>query len=73
MASAQRVSIGFAGNQVLGVKVDEDALKDLLKALPDGAWHDLTVEDGTIRLNLSQVVYVRTELDEHRVGFGLGG
>lgn len=73
MASAQRVTIGFAGTQVLGVKVDEPALKDLLKALPDGDWHDLTVEDGTIRLNLSQVVYVRTELDEHRVGFGLGG
>jgi hypothetical protein len=73
MASTQRVSIGFAGTQVLGVKVSEDALTDLLKALPDGDWHDLTVEDGTIRLNLSQVVYVRTELDEHRVGFGLTG
>jgi hypothetical protein len=73
MAAAQRVTIGFAGNQVLGVKASEDALKDLLKALPDGDWHDLTVEDGTIRLNLSQVVYVRTELDELKVGFGLTG
>jgi hypothetical protein len=72
MASAQRVSIGFAGNQVLGVKVTEKALEDLLQALAGGDWHDLAVEDGTIRLNLSQVVYVRTELDEHRVGFGLG-
>ena len=36
-----------------------------------GGWHDLKVEDGTMRLNLSQVVYVRTERDEHRVGFGL--
>lgn len=72
MASAQRVSIGFAGNQVLGVKVSEKALEDLLQALAGGDWHDLAVEDGTIRLNLSQVVYVRTELDEHRVGFGLG-
>jgi hypothetical protein len=73
MASTQRVTIGFAGTQVLGVKVSEDGLTELLKALPDGDWHDLTVEDGTIRLNLSQVVYVRTELDEHRVGFGLTG
>lgn len=72
MASPQRVTIGFAGNQVLGVKVADETLEKLLKVLPDGAWHDLTVEDGTIRLNLSQVVYVRTELDEHRVGFGLG-
>jgi len=71
MASAQRVTIGFAGNQVLGVKVSEESLERLLKGLPDGDWHDLAVEDGTIRLNLSQVVYVRTELDEHMVGFGL--
>ncbi|MGH2840665.1 MAG: hypothetical protein ACRDKY_07565 [Solirubrobacteraceae bacterium] len=73
MAAAQRVTIGFAGNQVLGVKASEDALENLLRVLPDGDWHDLTVEDGTIRLNLSQVVYVRTELDEHKVGFGLAG
>ena len=72
MASSQRVTIGF-GQQVIGVKVSDEALETLLKALPDGDWHDLAVEDGTIRLNLSQVVYVRTELDEHKVGFGLAG
>jgi hypothetical protein len=73
MASAQRVTIGFAGSQMLGVKVSEGALNDLLKALAGGDWHDLAVEDGTVRLNLSQVIYVRTELDEHHVGFGLAG
>lgn len=69
----QRVTIGFAGNQVLGVRMEDAALDVLLQALAGGEWHDLTVEDGTIRLNLSEVVYVRTELDEHRVGFGSGG
>jgi len=73
MASSQRVTIGFAGNQVLVVKVAEEALEELLRALAAGDWHDLAVEDGTIRLNLSHVVYVRTELDEHRVGFGTAG
>ena len=49
----------------------EDAILDaLLKAVKSGDWLDLTVDDGTIRLNLSQVVYVRTARDEHRVGFG---
>ncbi len=71
MAAGQRVTIGFYGSQVLAVKVSEAALEALLEALPDGQWHDLEVEDGTIRLNLTHVVYVRTELDEHRVGFGL--
>lgn len=67
----QRVTIGFAGaGQMLAVRVEDDVLDSLLKAVKGGDWHDLTVDDGTIRLNLSQVVYVRTARDEHRVGFG---
>lgn len=67
----QRVTIGFASNQVLAVRLEDDALDGLLAALAPGDWHDLSVDDGTVRLNLGQVVYVRTERDEHRVGFGL--
>ena len=66
----QRVTIGFTGTQVLGVRLEETDLNDLLEALAGGEWHDLTVDDGTIRLNLAQVLYVRTTRDEHRVGFG---
>ena len=67
----QRVTIGFAGGtEVLAVRVDDGALDGLLQAVAGGDWHDLTVEDGTIRLNLGQVVYVRTSRDEHKVGFG---
>ena len=67
----QRVTIGFAGAaQVLAVRVEDDALDGLLQAVAGGDWHDLTVDDGTIRLNLGQVVYVRTSRDEHKVGFG---
>ena len=67
----QRVTIGLTAHaQVLAVRIEEEALDALLQALQGGDWHDLTVEDGTIRLNLSQVLYVRTTLDEHRVGFG---
>jgi hypothetical protein len=67
----QRVTIGLSANdQVLAVRVEDDALDGLLQALKGGDWHDLTVDDGTIRLNLSQVQYVRTTRDEHRVGFG---
>ncbi len=69
----QRISIGCQGAQVLAVRLEEDALQALLEALASGDWHDLKVDDGTVRLNLGQVIYVRTELDEHRVGFGLAG
>ena len=33
-------------------------------------WHDLTAEDGTVALDLTKVVYVLVEHEEHRVGFG---
>jgi hypothetical protein len=68
--SLQRVTIGFASSQVLAVRLEDGALDGLLEALSAAEWHDLTVDDGTIRMNLAQVVYVRTERDEHRVGFG---
>ena len=66
----QRVSIGFTGSQVLVVRIEEADLNALLEALASAEWHDLAVDDGTLRLNLAQVAYVRTNLDEHRVGFG---
>ncbi len=66
----QRVTIGFLSAQVLAVRIEDDALDSLLQELSSGEWHDLTVDDGTVRLNLAQVVYVRTERSEHRVGFG---
>lgn len=67
----QRVTIGLAAHsQVLAVRIEDEVLDALLQALPAGEWHDLTADGGTIRLNLSQVLYVRTERDEHRVGFG---
>jgi len=43
-----------------------------VQVVKGGDWHDLTVEDGTIWLNLGQVLYVRTTRDEHKVGFGAG-
>jgi len=68
----QRVTIGFSGTQVLGVRLEETDINGLLEALASGDWHDLAVDDGTIRLNLGEVIYVRTNLDEHKVGFGAG-
>jgi hypothetical protein len=67
-----RVSIGFQGGQVLALRVTEDELKSLNRALDGGRdrWHDLTANDGTVRVDLGQVVYVRTDTDSPHVGFG---
>ena len=65
----ERATIGFEGGQTLAVRVQTAALDRLTEALASGGWHDLEVEDGTIRLDLGKVVYLRTERDEHRIGF----
>jgi hypothetical protein len=69
--SYERVSIGFQGGQVLTLRVTGKALEGLLETLPKQHWHTFEAEDGSVRVDLSQVVYVRTESEEHRVGFGL--
>jgi hypothetical protein len=66
----QRVTIGFQGSQVLSLKMQDEDLDALLRALAAGDWHDIAVDDGTVRANLSQVIYVKTDRDESRVGFG---
>jgi hypothetical protein len=68
--SAIRISIGFQGGQVLALRVGEDDLKALNKALGTAGWHELDSEEGPVRLDLAQVLYVRSESDELRVGFG---
>jgi hypothetical protein len=65
-----RISIGFQAGQVLALRVSDAQLKALYKALQDGGWHELESEDGLVRLYLGQVVYVRAEDEDSRVGFG---
>ncbi len=70
MASSARLSIGFQGGQVLAVRLSDTQLKDLVKALGTQGWHEVESEDGPVRLDLGQVVYVTSESEEPKVGFG---
>jgi hypothetical protein len=70
MAAARHVSVGFHGGQVLVLRVSDEELKALNKALGSDGWHELQSEEGPVRLDLAQVVYVRAESEELRVGFG---
>jgi hypothetical protein len=68
--AAGRVEIGFSGGQVVAVRLNDERVKDLRKAL-DGAngWFDLETEDGEVALDLREVVFVRGAPGEHRIGF----
>jgi hypothetical protein len=68
--AAGRIEIGFAGGQVVAVRIEEGKLKDLRKALDSAdGWTDVETEDGTIALDLRQVVFIRGAPGEHSIGF----
>ena len=66
----QRVDIGFTGGQVLAVRLDPAVFEGLRKAVGgDTRFYDLDAGESTVALDLAQVVYLRVETDDHRVGF----
>jgi len=69
-AAARRIGIGFQGGQVLALRVTDEQLRALNRALGTTGWHEIDSEEGPVRLDLAQVVYVRSDSDELRVGFG---
>jgi hypothetical protein len=73
MADTPRsIDIGFQGGQSLPVRVAQEVYDALRKALADSGsdrWFELTTQDSDVYVDLSQVVYVRLDTEDHRVGF----
>ena len=73
MADApRRIDIGFQGGQVLPVRVSQEVHDEFRKALSNSSadrWFELQTLDSEVHIDLSQVVYVRLDTEEHRVGF----
>ena len=72
-AARRRVDVGFSGGQVLALRMQEDAYRGLLDALgkasEDARLHEVEAEDSRVTIDLRQVVYVRLDIEQHRVGF----
>jgi hypothetical protein len=69
-AERKRIEVGFIGGQVVSLKIDDEALSGLRKAVEDGdGWHDLETEDGTIALDLAKIVFIRAAGSPHTIGF----
>lgn len=65
-----KVDIGFTGGQVLALRLDKaifDALRNAIEG--DIRFYDVDAGDSDVTLDLSQVVYLRVETEDHRVGF----
>jgi hypothetical protein len=68
--TARRITVGFQGGQALSLRVSDEQLARLYSELGSEGWHEIESEDGPVRLDLAQVIYVRAESEELRVGFG---
>ncbi len=69
---ARRVDIGFAGGQVLPLRLPQDAyvaLRSAVAANGGQRWHELESEDSQVQIDLAQVVYVRADIERERIGF----
>ena len=68
----RRIVIGFRHGSSLPLRVPEEGLTALRGALgEDGrkGFHEVQDADGAVLVDLEQVVYLRVESGEHRVGF----
>jgi hypothetical protein len=66
----KRVEVGFSGGQAIVMRVSSGAYDDLRKNVQkrDG-WYEVESADGLVAIDLGQVVFVKREPEEHRVGF----
>ena len=72
MSDMRRLDVGFQGGQVLAVRSPVDAYDKLMKALGDDKskrWHTLETDDSEILVDLAQVVYIRRDSGNQKVGF----
>jgi hypothetical protein len=70
--SARRAAIGFKkGANVLSLRLSDEELSSLRKALQEGrgGWLEVEATDGAVLVDLAEVAYLRVESGEHRVGF----
>jgi urease accessory protein UreE len=67
----RRTALGFQGGQVLSLRLPEEVLNRLRDTLKEGRerWIEVEASDGAVLVDVGQVVYLRVESDDHRIGF----
>jgi Holliday junction resolvase len=67
----RQTDVGFKGGPVLAVRATEQSYSELVKSLEQRAegWQTLETEESEILIDLTQVVYIRRERGDQKVGF----
>ena len=69
--AVRRTAVGFQGGQVLSLRLSDDVLNSFRDTLKQGKerWLEVEASDGAVLVDIGQVVYLRVESDEQRIGF----
>ena len=67
----KRIALGFHAGGALSMRLAPDKLAELQRLLSSGetGFREIEVDDGQVLVNLGQVIYLRVESDEQRIGF----
>jgi hypothetical protein len=66
----RRVEVGFAGGQAIAIRVSQKTYENLRKAVQGGnGWYEVDSLEGMVAVNLGQIVFVKLDTGEHKVGF----
>jgi hypothetical protein len=69
-AEPKRVEVGFSGGQAILMRLSDDAYAALRRVVQEkSGWYELDTEDGVVALDLGEVVYLKSDSADHRVGF----
>ncbi len=69
--AVRRTALGFQGGEGLSLRLPEEVLNKLHDTLKEGRerWLEVEASDGAVLVDIGQIVYLRVESDEHRIGF----
>ena len=69
--AVRRTAVGFQGGQVLSLRLSEEVLNSFRDTLKEGRerWLEVEASDGAVLVDIGQVVYLRVESDDQRIGF----
>ena len=69
--AVRRTALGFQGGQVLSLRLADEVLNTLRDTLKEGRerWLEVEAADGAVLVDIGQLVYLRVESDDHRIGF----
>ncbi len=66
------MEVGFVGQQVITLKLDESSARRAPQEASDGGWRSVKTDEGEVDIDLDKVAFLRVAASHASVGFGSG-